>query len=198
MARPRAFDVDTAIDQALHQFWKKGYEGTSLTDLTEAMGINRPSLYAAFGSKEELFKKAIDRYVDGPGGAVGRALAASTAREVVEKIFSLYSDAPGDETRPMGCLLVQGALACSQENESVRGALTAKRLEGELALRDRLKRAKAEGDLPKEESASDLARYVFTICHGLAVQAASGRTRAELRRLVARVMATWPGSEGST
>src|SRR6266568_8148145 len=87
VGRPRAFDVDLALDRALHVFWDKGYEGTSLSDLTKVMRINRPSLYAAFGNKEQLFRKVLDRYMDGPVAYFGRALAAPRARDVVEQIF---------------------------------------------------------------------------------------------------------------
>ncbi len=97
MGRPREFNVDKALDHALHVFWRKGYEGTSIADLTETIGITKPSLYAAFGNKEELFRKALDRYVDGPGGYVQVALAKPTAREVVEHL--LYEAADASPTR---------------------------------------------------------------------------------------------------
>ena len=192
MSRPRDFDIDSALDSALREFWTKGYEGTSLTDLTDAMGINRPSLYAAFGNKEGLFRKVLDRYEQAQSGKVQAAFAAPTARAVVEGLLHMYADAAGDPERPRGCLLVQGALACSEESEPVRRELAERRHAGETALRERLKRAKSEGDLPAEESPADLARYVWTLCDGLAVQAAGGATRAELRRVVARAMRAWP------
>jgi AcrR family transcriptional regulator len=194
MARPRAFDLDTATDAALHLFWQRGYGGTSLSDLTEAMGINRPSFYAAFGSKEALFRRVIERYVGGPGSNATTALHQKTARAVVESLLMGYADAPGDPSRPKGCLLVQGGLACSAEDQAIRDELTAVRAAGERALRERLRRAKAEGDLPDDESPTDLARMIWTICQGMAVQAASGATRAELRRVVARVMKSWPSA----
>jgi len=192
LSRPRDFDIDSAVDSALHEFWKKGYEGTSVTDLTEAMGINRPSLYAAFGNKEGLFRRVLDHYEQAQSGKVQAALAAPSARGVVEGLLYMYADAAGDPARPRGCLLVQGALACSAESEPVRRELTERRHAGEAALRERLKRAKSEGDLPADESAADLARYVWALCDGLAVQAAGGATRAELRRVVARALRAWP------
>ena len=87
LGRPRAFDADVALDRAMHVFWAKGYEGAALSDLTQAMRINRPSLYAAFGNKEQLFRKVLDRYMDGPVAYFGKALAAPKARDVVEQIF---------------------------------------------------------------------------------------------------------------
>lgn len=192
MARPRAFDLDTATDAALHLFWQRGYGGTSLTDLTEAMGINRPSFYAAFGSKEALFRRVIERYIEGPGATMAAAMKKETARGVVESLLLSYADAPADSTREKGCLLVQGALACATEDEAVRDELRAVRAAGEHALRERLRRAKTEGDLPNDESPADLARMIWTMCQGMAVQAAGGATRAELRRMVARVMKSWP------
>ena len=112
MGRPREFDPDQVLDRALRVFWRSGYEGASMADLTEAMGITRPSLYAAFGNKEELFRKALDRYVDGPGGYVQTALAKPTAREVVEHLLYQAADAVTDPDNPPGCLAVQGALCC--------------------------------------------------------------------------------------
>src|SRR5881397_579443 len=110
VGRPRAFDVDEALDQALKVFWRKGYEGASLPDLTEAMGINRPSLYAAFGNKEALFRKAVERYVEGHACHVRGALAEPTARGVVRRLWLAGIDLIADPRRPRGCFLVQGAL----------------------------------------------------------------------------------------
>src|SRR6267378_7929779 len=123
--RPRAFDPDAALERAMHVFWVKGYEGASLSDLTGAMRINRPSLYAAFGNKEELFRKVLDRYMDGPVAYFGKALAEPKARDVVEEIL-LGTARMGDDPRiPAGCLMVQGALACG--NESARKEVAARR-----------------------------------------------------------------------
>jgi len=192
MARPRAFDLDLATERALAVFWRKGYEGTTLDDLTEAMGINRPSLYAAFGNKEGAFFRALERYVEGPAAGVTAALQAKTAREVVRRILCFYADAAGRTENPRGCLLVQGALACSDNSRSIRAALTEKRHFAEAALVERLERAKLEGDLSIEGQPADLARYVWTLCHGMAVQATGGATREQLRRVVQLAMRVWP------
>src|SRR5260370_29418269 len=107
--RPRAFDPDLALDRAMHVFWAKGYEGASLSNLTRAMRINRPSLYAAFGNKEQLFGKVLDRYMDGPVAYFGKALAKPRARDVVEQILFGAAKMAGDPRLPSGCLIVQGA-----------------------------------------------------------------------------------------
>ena len=160
--------------------------------MTEALGINRPSLYAAFGNKEGLFRKALERYLSGPAAGIQSALAAPTARAVAERVLYFHADAAGDAKRPRGCLLVQGALACNDESEVIRQALIDCRHAGELALTERFKRAKAEADLGPEDNPSELSRYVWTVCHGLAVEGASGATRAEQRRVVVRALRAFP------
>lgn len=192
MGRPRAFDVDKALERALQVFWQKGYEGTSLSDLTEAMGINRPSLYGAFGDKEALFRKALDRYTDGPAAYVREALNQPKARAVVERLLRGAVDLLTDPRTPQGCLLVQGALSCGRAADPIRRELISRRAAGEAALRQRFKRAISERDLPAETNAADLARYVATVIHGMAVQAASGASRAELRRVIQTAMRAWP------
>jgi AcrR family transcriptional regulator len=189
--RPREFDVDLALDRALHVFWRKGYEGTTLPELTRAMGINRPSLYAAFGSKEELFRKALDRYAEGPAGYVREALDAPTARAVAEQLLSGTIDLVTDQRNPPGCLLVQGGLACGDAAESVRRELVARRLAAEAAIRKRFARARSEGDLPADTQPADLARYVLAVMHGIAVQAAGGASRGELRRVADMALRSW-------
>lgn len=191
MGRPREFDVDAALDLALHVFWRKGYEGASMTDLTEAMGITKPSLYAAFGNKEDLFRKALDRYVDGPGGYFRTGLEKPTAREAVEHILYESVEAVTDPKNP-GCLAVQGALCCGDAAETIKQELTARRSKSEDDLRIRFTRAIAEGDLPGDADAGDLARYVSAILQGMAVQAAGGAPREQLRKLADMAMRSWP------
>src|SRR5206468_7378337 len=147
LGRPRAFDADVALDSAMHDFWAKEYQGAALSDLTRAMRINRPSLYATFGDKEQLFRKVLDRYMNGPLAYFGEALGAAKARDVVERIFLGAANMASDPRMPAGCLVVQGALACGDAVRSVRKEIAARRASAKAALRRRLQEAKREGDL---------------------------------------------------
>jgi AcrR family transcriptional regulator len=190
LGRPRAFDPDLALERAMHVFWGKGYEGAALSDLTRAMRINRPSLYAAFGNKEQLFRKVLDRYMDGPVAFIGKALTAPKARDVVEKIFLGTAGMADDPSTPAGCLMVQGALACG--DASVRKEVETRRAAVEVVLRRRLQRAKREGDLPKNADPADLAHYVMTVVRGMAVQSAGGASSDDLRRVAQIALRAWP------
>jgi AcrR family transcriptional regulator len=188
--RPRAFDTDVALERAMHVFWAKGYEGASLSDLTRAMRINRPSLYAAFGNKEQLFGKVLDRYMNGPVAYFGKALAAPKARDVVEEIFLGTARMADDPRNPAGCLMVQGALACG--DATVRKAVAARRTASEAALRRRFQQAKRDGDLPKNSDPGDLAGYVMAVVRGMAVQSAGGAGSDQLRRIAQMALRAWP------
>jgi AcrR family transcriptional regulator len=192
LGRPRGFDADLVLDRALRVFWRKGYEGASLSDLTRAMGINRPSLYAAFGDKQSLFRKALDRYGQGPAAFLRDALQEPTARRVVERLLRAEAELLTDPGNPGGCLLVQGALACGDAADCVRRELIAQRAKFATAIRQRLKRAKAEGDLPPGADPADLTGFVATVMNGMAVQAAGGATRRELLRVIQTALKAWP------
>jgi AcrR family transcriptional regulator len=190
--RPRSFDPDAALERAMHVFWAKGYEGASLSDLTQAMRINRPSLYAAFGNKEELFRKVLDRYADGPLAYFSKALPAPKARNVIEQIFFGAAKMASDPRFPSGCLMVQGALAVGNAARSVRKEAAGRRAAGEVALRRRLQRAKREGDLPRNTDPAELSRYVMTVLQGMAVQGADGASSDQLRRVAQIALRAWP------
>jgi AcrR family transcriptional regulator len=177
--RPRAFDAEVALDRALEVFWRQGYEGTALSDLTEAMGINRPSLYAVFGNKEELFATVLDRYVSGPGLYAGQALEQPQARDVIQRLVYGAVDLTTRPDTP-GCLTVACVQACGQDAEPARQHAIACRKAGETALRRRLEQARDDGDLTGDPA--DLARFVMTVTDGIAVQSAGGATREELLR----------------
>jgi AcrR family transcriptional regulator len=192
LGRPRAFDPDQALDRALEVFWRKGYEGTSIADLTAAMGINPPSLYGAFGNKEALFRRALDRYEALHEASWRDALDARTGYEAIERLLMRSAASLGDKRNPPGCLMVQAALCGGEECASVTKELAARR-EASLALiRERLKRAKRDGDLPEDADPASLARYATTVLHGMAVQAAGGAGRKELERVVATAMRAFP------
>ena len=191
--RPREFDADEALDRALHVFWRQGYEGASLTDLTEAMGISRPSLYAAFGNKEDLFRRALDRYSEtGPGAVQREALDQPTAKAVVERMLRGAAECLTDPDNPRGCLAVQGALSCGEAAESIKNELCGRRAAGEAALRARFERAKADGDLNAEADPQALARFVVTVQQGMSVQAAGGASRDDLMAVAEMALKAWP------
>ena len=190
LGRPRSFDAGEALDRALEVFWRSGYEGASLSDLTEAMGITRPSLYAAYGNKEELFRKALDRYAL-RSAAVFSALEEVPARESVRRFLTASVNGSCANGQSKGCLLVKGALSCSQENDHMSKELARRRQCGEDLLRDRLIRAKEEGELPASADPADLARYYSTVLYGLSVQAAGGAPVEDLLKVVDAAMRVW-------
>jgi len=190
--RTRQFNLDEALDRALEVFWARGYEGATLPALTKAMGINRPSLYAAFGNKEELFRKSLERYRTGPLSFVVAALKEPTALAVAQAIFSGFLRMQRGRGPLRGCMIVSGALACGEDAEPVRRELARLRQGLVVAVRERFERAVKERDLPKGTDSATLARFVGTLLHGLAVQSASGATEAELQRVVILAMRAWP------
>lgn len=192
--RPREFCVDSALAAALRVFWSKGYEGASITDLTEAMGITRPSLYAAFGNKESLFRKALDLYEREKMDYVGIALAKPTAREVAETMMRGALANQTSSCEPRGCLGVITSVACGQEAESIRLEVLERGQLAKRALIDRLERARAEGDLPAHIDVEGLTGYLYAILQGMAVQAGSGATREDLERLIETSLMVWPSN----
>lgn len=189
--RPRSFDRDAALGQAMRVFWDRGYEATSMGDLTTAMGIGSPSLYAAFGSKEQLFREAVALYDATLGAAVDRALTREpTARAAVAAILranTRIADADG----PAGCMIVVAATNCTDANAPVRDLLATRRDEGLRDLRLRLDRGVRDGDLPPDTDTEAVAAYYTAVNQGLSIRARDGASQAELTRTADLAMATW-------
>ena len=190
--RPREFDVDQALTAALRVFWSKGYEGASMTDLTDAMGITRPSLYAAFGNKEALFRKALDLYEREKLCYMGQALEAPTARGVAQRLLqgSLENQTSRDD--PRGCLGVISSVACGAEADCIRQEVLERGRIAHEALIERMQRAVAEGDFHAPVDAEGITKYLTAILQGMAVQAGAGASREDLQRLVDTTLAVWP------
>ncbi|MGN9811381.1 TetR/AcrR family transcriptional regulator [Micromonospora sp. BQ11] len=182
--RPRAFDEQTVLDRATEVFWRHGYEGASLTALTQAMGINRPSLYATFGSKEHLFERVFARYRETQLAKVREALEQPTAYAAIEAFLRASADGLTATDHPLGCLSIQGGLACSPANARISEVLAAGRAANEQAVEQRLSRAAQEGDLPPDVDHRALARFAMALSEGFAVHAAAGASREDLQASV--------------
>ncbi|GAA0268423.1 TetR/AcrR family transcriptional regulator [Alteraurantiacibacter aestuarii] len=189
--RPREFDLDQALAAALRVFWTKGYEGASLTDLTEAMGITRPSLYAAFGNKEALFRQALDLYGEEKLAYVGQALAAETARGVANNLlYGAIDTVTGEECR--GCMGVIASVACQSAEESIRDDVARRTESSRAALVARMRRAIADGDFTVPVDAEAMTRYLLAVLQGMAVQAGAGANRQQLQQVAEATLAIWP------
>lgn len=190
--RPREFDYDRALEQAMYVFWKKGYEGTSLPDLTAAMGINRPSLYACFGNKEELYCKALKRYSEKSRAIVEEQLSAPKIHDAIENFLVGAASSLSCPSSPHGCLSVQGALVCGEEAETAKKQSAERREELVKILKERIDRAVAEKDLPVKTDSKDLARFFVTILQGMSVQSAGGTSEKELKAIARRALQALP------
>jgi AcrR family transcriptional regulator len=190
--RPREFDVDVALAAALQVFWRNGYEAASMAELTAAMGITKPSLYAAFGNKEALFHKALDLYEREKLAYMGAALDAPTARGVAERLLTGALQMQMSTCDPKGCLGVISSVACGAEAEPIKTEVVKRRASSEAALVARFEQAKAAGELPEGMEAAALVKFLFTLLQGIALQGGSGATCQELQQLVATTMAIWP------
>jgi AcrR family transcriptional regulator len=194
--RPRQFDQERALDLALEIFWRQGYEGTSIADLVAAMGITAPSLYAAFGTKEQLYRRVLDRYLEGLGRSLRDALQTEpTAYGVVKRFLYASARLFADGKNPPGCLISCGVLTCAPENRSVAAAVASDRAASLLALRKRFQAATKTGELPPDTDSAQLARFYGAIIQGMSVQALDGANVAALRSIVEVALRAWPGAK---
>lgn len=192
MGRQRGFDVDQALDAVLCVFWRKGYEGASYSDLTEAAGVERPALYAAFGNKQAMFGKALVRYYERYLNYLPEVLAQPSARQVAASFLEHTAELNTRFDDHRGCLFLNGALAASDDAEPVRQTLIDARRQGQLMLRERLEQAQAEGDLADNAQPDVLAMWLMAVAHGMAVQAKAGFSRQQLMAVAGQAMAGWP------
>ncbi|HWH82683.1 MAG TPA: TetR/AcrR family transcriptional regulator [Burkholderiaceae bacterium] len=193
--RPLSFDRDTALEKAMHVFWQHGYEAASVSELTAAMGITPPSLYAAFGDKERLFLEAIERYGKGPGSYVQRALdEAPSARGAIERLLREAAAELTQACHPLGCMMVMATTNCSVAAEHIQDALVKRRALGVAMMQARIQRGVDEGELPGDTDAGALANFYSTVYQGMSMQAKDGASRASLLRSVEMAMRSWPAA----
>lgn len=187
--RPRSFDRDAALTRAMEMFWAKGYEGTQLSELMAAIGINPPSFYAAFGSKEAIFREAVDLYLSTVGAGSMKALAeTATIRDAIEAMLLASAEIAIASPSSGGCMISLGLVNCQSQNAELRDHMRGLRRTTALLIRERLEHGKAEGDLPPETETERLAIYFNTVLQGLSLQAQDGATRNDLRAIIATAM----------
>lgn len=190
--RPRSFDRDQALRAAMLLFWERGYEGTSLSDLTAAMGIGSPSLYAAFGDKEALFREAVGLYQATVGGWTRRALREElTVLASVEAMLRDNAVEYTDGGHPNGCMVILAAINCTAANKRVRDFLTDRRRITRLELESRLREGVLTGELASGTDVVAMARFYGSVLYGLALQSRDGATRGDLTAVIDAAMATW-------
>lgn len=189
--RPRSFDREAALEQAMEVFWSKGYEATSISDLTAAMDISPPSLYAAFGDKERLFLEAIDRYQAARGASCPYA-EEPTARGAIEKLLTYMAEELTSGTHPKGCMMMMAAATSGSASREMQARLARNRAESRARMRERIERGIAQGDVPAGTDAGALADFYATIVTGMSMQARDGATRAGMMETVRRAMEVFP------
>ncbi|MDG5483579.1 TetR/AcrR family transcriptional regulator [Mycolicibacterium gadium] len=195
--RPRAFDRDEALRRAMEAFWEHGYEATSMSHLTAAMGISSPSLYAAFGSKEELFREAVAYYNDTLGATAAAELRERpTAREAISAVLRHHAVVFCDPDNPRGCMIVLAATTSGDDTRSVHEYLAQWRMALENDFRERVERGIAEGDVPAGADAAAIAAFYNTVNHGMAIQARDGADEKKLSSIAEGAIAAWDGLVG--
>jgi AcrR family transcriptional regulator len=191
--RPREFDRNEALERAMRLFWSRGYEATSISDLTEVMRITPPALYNAFGDKKSLFLEAVGYYEQGPGCFAREALTKEpTAELAVRRLLLGAVSSFTDPNSPRGCLVVLGATNCTPESADISTALAGRRRMAEEAVRARIVAGQNAGELSDDADVEALTDMVVVTLYGLAIRARDGAPRARLQEVVARLMSLWP------
>jgi len=193
IGRPREFDRDQAVRRAMDIFWAQGYEGTTLADLQKAMGgITAPSFYAAFGSKEDLFREVVELYKETQGAPITKALnEGATARASVEAMLRASATHVCGHDNPRGCMMVLSGINCTAANKGVEDFLREQRTLREKLVRQRLRRGVAEGDLPASTDVNGLVTFYTSVLDGMAMRARDGASRKALGDIVKYAMAAW-------
>ncbi|WP_446743391.1 TetR/AcrR family transcriptional regulator [Silvibacterium acidisoli] len=192
MSRTRVLDIDKAVHTAMNLFWRKGYDQTSLAELTAEMGVTPPSFYFAFASKDNLFRKVVDYYASNYLAFMNEALLKPTARKVAETILFGCVEAYTRSGMPPGCLIVNNSMPCADDALEIRRELSQARDVRFKQLRKRFRDAKAAGDLPIDSDPAELARYLMSLRWGMAIEAQSGATRRDLEKIAERALQAWP------
>ena len=194
--RPRGFDRDEVLDRAMRLFWERGYEATSVSELTEAMGITPPTLYSFFGDKKRLFLEVVDRYQSGPGCFALKALSEEpTAERFVRRLLMEAIVAFSNPKGPKGCMVVLGATNCAVESSDIFKALADRRRAAEIVVRERIAAGHAAGEFAKTADIDALMGLITATLYGLAIKARDGASRAGLRKIVDQAMRAWPSAQ---
>lgn len=191
--RPRLFNREAALEIALDYFWRQGFEGTSTTQLTTAMGISQPSLYAAFGSKEQLYREAVCLYVQRHGQVLGSAFSANTsAKDAIAQALLAAARQFSDPTHARGCMVASAGLQGGKDHAVLFGEMAGLRLDGQRTLHARLNQATHDGELPVGTPTEQLAAYFAMVIQGMAVQAIDGAGTETLEAIATLAMTAWP------
>ena len=190
--RPRSFDRAAALDRAMKLFWKHGYEGTSIHELTTAMGITPPSLYAAFGDKERLFLEAVNHYRSGPGNASRAFAEARSSRDAIENMLVGSAAELTCPSHPPGCMVVLAAMNCSEASSHLHSTLADVRAEAESFFRSAIQRGVDKREVPADTDVATLAKFFMTVLQGMTIQARDGATREALLDVAKTAMRAWP------
>jgi TetR/AcrR family transcriptional regulator, copper-responsive repressor len=196
--RPRGFDREEALETAMRLFWSRGYEATSISDLTKAMGVMPPALYGAFGDKKRLFLEAVERYQQGAGCFAQKALTEEpTAERAMRRLLLDAVTAFTRPDRPKGCMVVTSATNCTVQSGDIYEALAGRRRAAESAVRARVAAGRHAGELSDDANIEELTGVVTATLYGLAIKARDGASRARLRRIVEQLMRMWPRREAA-